>query len=92
MVLSSTLLFLIVLTTGLDLLDLSEPVSQTQTKAKKSEPSSKTSSLKKKADGSDLISTDAEQRGQPLRAPDTSSLDLGKVVVGSSHCSTFSCW
>ncbi|XP_073929798.1 PEX5-related protein isoform X9 [Castor canadensis] len=65
-----------VLTTGLDLLDLSEPVSQTQTKAKKSEPSSKTSSLKKKADGSDLISTDAEQRGQPLRAPDTSSLDL----------------
>ncbi|KAI2532580.1 peroxisomal biogenesis factor 5 like, partial [Homo sapiens] len=65
-----------VLTTGLDLLDLSEPVSQTQTKAKKSEPSSKTSSLKKKADGSDLISTDAEQRGQPLRVPETSSLDL----------------
>uniref|UniRef100_A0A2R9BB93 PEX5-related protein n=5 Tax=Pan paniscus TaxID=9597 RepID=A0A2R9BB93_PANPA len=65
-----------VLATGLDLLDLSEPVSQTQTKAKKSEPSSKTSSLKKKADGSDLISTDAEQRGQPLRVPETSSLDL----------------
>uniref|UniRef100_A0A5F9D2P2 PEX5-related protein n=1 Tax=Oryctolagus cuniculus TaxID=9986 RepID=A0A5F9D2P2_RABIT len=65
-----------VLTTGLDLLDLSEPVSQTQTKGKKSEPSSKTSSLKKKADGPDLISADAEQRGQPLRAPETSSLDL----------------
>uniref|UniRef100_A0ABI7YL45 Peroxisomal biogenesis factor 5 like n=1 Tax=Felis catus TaxID=9685 RepID=A0ABI7YL45_FELCA len=65
-----------VLTTGLDLLDLSEPVSQTQTKAKKLEASSKTSSLKKKADGSELISADAEQRGQPLRGPETSSLDL----------------
>ncbi|XP_029330918.1 PEX5-related protein isoform X8 [Mus caroli] len=65
-----------VLTTGLDLLDLSEPVSQTQTKAKKSEPSSKSSSLKKKADGSDLISADAEQRAQALRGPETSSLNL----------------
>ncbi|KAM6159837.1 PEX5-related protein isoform 8-T8 [Erethizon dorsatum] len=65
-----------VLTTGLDLLDLSEPVSQTQTKAKKLEASSKASSLKKKADGSDLISADAEQRGQPLRVPEASSLDL----------------
>ncbi|XP_031232449.1 PEX5-related protein isoform X4 [Mastomys coucha] len=65
-----------VLTTGLDLLDLSEPISQTQTKAKKSESSSKSSSLKKKADGSDLISADAEQRAQALRGPETSSLDL----------------
>uniref|UniRef100_A0A2K5I0E4 PEX5-related protein n=1 Tax=Colobus angolensis palliatus TaxID=336983 RepID=A0A2K5I0E4_COLAP len=79
-----------VLTTGLDLLDLSEPVSQTQTKAKKSEPSSKTSSLKKKADGSDLISTDAEQRGQPLRVPETSSLDLGKAIACGYGCSTLS--
>ncbi|XP_019481643.1 PREDICTED: PEX5-related protein isoform X3 [Hipposideros armiger] len=65
-----------VLTTGLDLLDLSEPISQTPTKAKKLEASSKTSSLKKKADGSDLIGADAEQRGPPLRGPETSSLDL----------------
>ncbi|XP_052586640.1 PEX5-related protein isoform X9 [Peromyscus californicus insignis] len=65
-----------VLTTGLDLLDLSEPVSQTQTKAKKSESSSKTSSLKKKADGPDLISAEAEQRAQALRGPETASLDL----------------
>ncbi|MXQ84876.1 hypothetical protein E5288_WYG021504 [Bos mutus] len=65
-----------VLTTGLDLLDLSEPVSQTQSKAKKLEASSKTSSLKKKADGSDLISADAEQRGQALRGSETASLDL----------------
>ncbi|XP_055481837.1 PEX5-related protein isoform X1 [Psammomys obesus] len=65
-----------VLTTGLDLLDLSEPISQTQTKAKKSESSSKSSSLKKKADGSDLISADTEQRAQALRGPETSSLDL----------------
>lgn len=74
-----------VLTTGLDLLDLSEPVSQTQTKAKKSESSSKSSSLKKKADGSDLISADAEQRAQALRGPETSSLDLGKAKVCSSY-------
>ncbi|ELK25444.1 PEX5-related protein [Myotis davidii] len=67
-----------VLTTGLDLLDLSEPVSQTQTKAKKLEASSKTASLKKKADGADLIGAEAEQRGQqPLRGPETASLDLG---------------
>ncbi|XP_023979941.1 PEX5-related protein isoform X1 [Physeter macrocephalus] len=65
-----------VLTTGLDLLDLSEPVSQTQTKAKKLEASSKTPSLKKKADGPDLISADAEQRGQALRNSETASLDL----------------
>ncbi|XP_036207936.1 PEX5-related protein isoform X3 [Myotis myotis] len=66
-----------VLTTGLDLLDLSEPVSQTQTKAKKLEASSKTASLKKKADGADLIGAEAEQRGQqPLRGPETASLDL----------------
>ncbi|XP_008140556.3 PEX5-related protein isoform X3 [Eptesicus fuscus] len=60
-----------VLTTGLDLLDLSEPVSQTQTKAKKLEASAKTASLKKKADGADLIGAEAEQRG-----PETASLDL----------------
>ncbi|XP_020926879.1 PEX5-related protein isoform X7 [Sus scrofa] len=68
-----------VLTTGLDLLDLSEPVSQTQTKAKKLEASSKTSSLKKKADGSDLISADAEQRSQALRGSETASLDLADI-------------
>lgn len=80
----SNLLSSIVLTTGLDLLDLSEPVSQTQTKGKKSESSSKSSSLKKKADGSDLISGDSEQRAQALRGPETSSLDLGKAKVCSS--------
>ncbi|XP_043847803.1 PEX5-related protein isoform X4 [Dromiciops gliroides] len=65
-----------VLSTGLDLLDLSDPVSQTQNKTKKLEATPKASSHKKKADGSDLISADAEQRGQPLRIPETSSLDL----------------
>lgn len=69
------------LTTGLDLLDLSEPVSQAQTKAKKLEAPSKTASLKKKADGADLIGAEAEQRGQqPLRGPETASLDLGEAV------------
>ena len=74
-------------TTGLDLLDLSEPVSQTQTKVKRLEASSKTSSLKKKADGSDLIGADAEQRGQPSRGPETSSLDLGEAVASVRYCS-----
>eukprot|EP00069_Balaena_mysticetus_P018995 bmy_11686T0 len=74
-----------VLTTGLDLLDLSEPVSQTQTKAKKLEASSKTSSLKKKADGPDLISADAEQRGQVLRNSETASLDLAFGLGVEEH-------
>ncbi|XP_034989138.1 PEX5-related protein isoform X1 [Zootoca vivipara] len=73
-----------VLSTGLDLLDLSEPVSQTQNKVKKLEISSRGESLKasthrKKADNPDLISVDAEQKIQPARAPEKSSLDLVNV-------------
>ncbi|CAI5775938.1 Hypothetical predicted protein [Podarcis lilfordi] len=74
----------IVLSTGLDLLDLSEPVSQTQNKVKKLENSSRGESLKasthrKKADNPDLISVDAEQKIQPARAPEKSSLDLVNI-------------
>ncbi|XP_033006600.1 PEX5-related protein isoform X4 [Lacerta agilis] len=73
-----------VLSTGLDLLDLSEPVSQTQNKVKKLENSSRGESLKasthrKKADNPDLISVDAEQKIQPARAPEKSSLDLVNI-------------
>ncbi|XP_069720778.1 PEX5-related protein isoform X2 [Phaenicophaeus curvirostris] len=70
-----------VLSTGLDLLDLSEPVLQTQNKAKKSENASRSEGLKasthrKKTDNSDLISVDTEQKVQAVRVSDKSSLDL----------------
>nr|XP_056705539.1 PEX5-related protein [Euleptes europaea] len=73
-----------VLSTGLDLLDLSEPVSKNQSKAKKSENSSRGEGLKalthrKKADNPDLISVDAEQKSQSARAPENSSLDLVNI-------------
>nr|XP_047915422.1 PEX5-related protein isoform X1 [Anser cygnoides] len=70
-----------VLSTGLDLLDLSEPVLQTQNKAKKSENPSRGEGLKasthrKKTDNSDLINVDTEQKVQTVRVSDKSSLDL----------------
>nr|XP_033814725.1 PEX5-related protein [Geotrypetes seraphini] len=63
-----------VLSTGLDLLDLSEPVAPSHSKAKKSEAASRAEgskgpSHKKKTDSPDLIQVEAEKRG-------TSSLDL----------------
>lgn len=74
---------LIVLSTGLDLLDLSEPVVQTQSKAKKTENASRDEGLKaaahrKKTDSSDLIKVDAEQKVLAVRVPEKSSLDLGE--------------
>ncbi|XP_053168264.1 PEX5-related protein isoform X2 [Hemicordylus capensis] len=73
-----------VLSTGLDLLDLSEPVSQTQSKAKKPENPARGEGLKasthrKKTDNPDLISVDAEQKIQSGRAPENSSLDLVNI-------------
>ncbi|XP_077204427.1 PEX5-related protein isoform X3 [Paroedura picta] len=73
-----------VLSTGLDLLDLTEPVSKNQNKAKKSENSSRGEGLKalahrKKADNLDLISVDAEQKIQSARAAEKSSLDLVNI-------------
>ncbi|KYO20054.1 PEX5-related protein isoform B [Alligator mississippiensis] len=70
-----------VLSTGLDLLDLSEPVVQTQSKAKKTENASRDEGLKaaahrKKTDSSDLIKVDAEQKVLAVRVPEKSSLDL----------------
>ncbi|KYO20055.1 PEX5-related protein isoform C [Alligator mississippiensis] len=70
-----------ILSTGLDLLDLSEPVVQTQSKAKKTENASRDEGLKaaahrKKTDSSDLIKVDAEQKVLAVRVPEKSSLDL----------------
>nr|XP_020654717.1 PEX5-related protein isoform X1 [Pogona vitticeps] len=73
-----------VLSAGLDLLDLSEPVSQSKSKTKNGENSSRGETLKaslqkKKVDNPDLISVDAEQKIQPLRGPEKSSLDLVSI-------------
>nr|XP_025034964.1 PEX5-related protein isoform X1 [Pelodiscus sinensis] len=73
-----------VLSTGLDLLDLSEPVLQTQSKTKKPENASRGENLKalthrKKTDNSDLIQMDSEQKVQTVRAPEKSSLDLVNI-------------
>ncbi|XP_060098548.1 PEX5-related protein isoform X3 [Heteronotia binoei] len=72
-----------VLSTGLDLLDLSEPVSKNQSKAKKENSSRgevlKTLTHRKKADNLDLISVDAEQKNQSARAPENNSLDLVNI-------------
>ncbi|XP_075717777.1 PEX5-related protein isoform X1 [Rhinoderma darwinii] len=70
-----------VLSPGLDLLDLSEPIPPTQSKGKKSESSlkgepSKGQSIKKKADESDLIKSEAERSTKSLKIPEKSSLDL----------------
>ncbi|XP_050164482.1 PEX5-related protein isoform X1 [Myiozetetes cayanensis] len=70
-----------VLSAGLDLLDLSEPVLQTQNKAKKSENPARSEGLKasthrKKTDNPDLISVDSEQKVQAVRVADKSSLDF----------------
>ncbi|KAG8136196.1 hypothetical protein E2320_009183, partial [Naja naja] len=72
-----------VLSTGLDLLDLSEPVSQIQSKVKKRENSSRGESLKgsthrRKAEKPDLIYVDTEQKIQPLKGPEK-SLDLVNI-------------
>ncbi|XP_069474775.1 PEX5-related protein [Ambystoma mexicanum] len=70
-----------VLSPGLDLLDLSEPVILPQNKAKKLESasrgeSSKGASLRKKSDTSDFIKIETEKTGKISRAQDKSSLDL----------------
>ncbi|XP_069829907.1 PEX5-related protein isoform X1 [Dendropsophus ebraccatus] len=70
-----------VLSPGLDLLDLSEPIPPTQSKGKKSETvlkgePSKGQSIKKKVDESELIKSEAERSTKSLKNPEKSSLDL----------------
>ncbi|KAM5164552.1 PEX5-related protein [Mantella aurantiaca] len=70
-----------VLSPGLDLLDLSEPITPTQSKGKKSESSlkgesSKGQSIKKKVDETDLIKSEVERSTKTVKIPEKSSLDL----------------
>ncbi|XP_053566143.1 PEX5-related protein [Bombina bombina] len=70
-----------VLSPGLDLLDLSEPITPTQSKGKKPEivlkgEPSKGQSIKKKGDDSDIIKTEAEKSTKVVRIPEKSALDL----------------
>ncbi|XP_078524299.1 PEX5-related protein isoform X1 [Lissotriton helveticus] len=73
-----------VISPGLDLLDLSEPVILTQNKSKKLETasrgeSSKGTSLRKKADSIDLIKVEVEKTGKTSRVQEKSSLDLAHI-------------
>ncbi|XP_077344042.1 PEX5-related protein isoform X3 [Lithobates pipiens] len=73
-----------VLSPGLDLLDLSEPITPTQSKGKKSETvlkgeSSKGQSIKKKVDETDLIKSEAERSTKIVKIPEKSSLDLAHI-------------
>ncbi|XP_073482373.1 PEX5-related protein isoform X2 [Aquarana catesbeiana] len=73
-----------VLSPGLDLLDLSEPITPTQSKGKKSEPvlkgdSSKGQSIKKKVDETDLIKSEAERSTKTVKIPEKASLDLAHI-------------
>ncbi|XP_063298771.1 PEX5-related protein [Pelobates fuscus] len=66
---------------GLDLLDLSEPVTPTPSKGKKSDvalkgETSKGQIIKKKVDETDLIKTETEKVPKSVRMPEMASLDL----------------
>ncbi|XP_044146994.1 PEX5-related protein [Bufo gargarizans] len=70
-----------VLSPGLDLLDLSEPIPLTHSKGKKSETvlkgePSKGQSIKKKTDDSDLINSETERSTKSVKSQEKSSLDL----------------
>ncbi|KAM8953121.1 PEX5-related protein [Pelodytes ibericus] len=73
-----------VLSPGLDLLDLSEPITPTTGKGKKSDAvpkgeASKSQSIKKKADESELIKGDSERSTKGVRIPERASLDLAHI-------------
>ncbi|KAG8445151.1 hypothetical protein GDO86_010065 [Hymenochirus boettgeri] len=70
-----------VLSPGLDLLDLSEPLAPSQSKGKKLDAvskgeSSKSLSIKKKVDDSELIKAEAERSTKTIRIPEKATLDL----------------
>ncbi|XP_065120976.2 PEX5-related protein isoform X2 [Paramisgurnus dabryanus] len=71
-----------VLSSSLDLLDLSEPSERRQSKDRKSPLSSKGTLYRKKPDETELIQVDVEQSIPCSRAPEKVSLDL--VAVPSS--------
>ncbi|KAM9315744.1 PEX5-related protein [Gastrophryne carolinensis] len=70
-----------VLSPGLDLLDLSEPVTPAQSKGKKSESTlkgecSRGQSIKKKVDDTNLIKCETDRSTRSLKIPEKSTLDL----------------
>ena len=73
---------LTVLSSTLDLLDLSEPGERRSSKDKRSPLSSRGSSQKnnphrKKTDETELIQVEVEQTGKSMRTPERASLDSG---------------
>ncbi|KAK9519358.1 hypothetical protein VZT92_022094 [Zoarces viviparus] len=73
-----------VLSSTLDLLDLSEPGERRTSKDKRSPLSSrgnsqKNNSHRKKTDETELIQVEVEQTGQSMRAPGRASLDSGTI-------------
>ncbi|XP_068447652.1 PEX5-related protein isoform X1 [Clinocottus analis] len=76
-----------VLSSSLDLLDLSEPGERRRSKDKRSPLSSrgnsqKSNSHRKKTDETELIQVEVEQTGQSMRTPERASLD--SVNIGST--------
>lgn len=81
-----------VLSSTLDLLDLSEPGEKKKSKDKQSPLSSrgdnqKNNSHKKKTDETELIQVEVEQTGPNMRTPERASLDSGKETDQSYNFS-----
>uniref|UniRef100_A0A672YZB1 PEX5-related protein n=1 Tax=Sphaeramia orbicularis TaxID=375764 RepID=A0A672YZB1_9TELE len=79
-----------VLSSTLDLLDLSEPGERRNSRDRKSPLSSRGNSQKntphrKKTDETELIQVEVEQTGPNMRTPERASLDSGRRVWMSSH-------
>ncbi|XP_041419256.1 PEX5-related protein isoform X4 [Xenopus laevis] len=75
-----------VLSPGLDLLDLSEPLPPAQSKGKKAEvalkgESSRSQSMKKKVDDSELIKPEAEKTTKTVKIPEKTTLDLVHIQM-----------
>lgn len=70
------------LSSSLDLLDLSEPGERRRSKDRKSPMSSKSTPHRKKADETELIQVDVEQNKPSSRTPVKDSLDSGIQVMG----------
>ncbi|XP_041420792.1 PEX5-related protein isoform X2 [Xenopus laevis] len=75
-----------VLSPGLDLLDLSEPLPPAQSKGKKADvalkgESSRSQSIKKKVDDSELIKAEAEKTTKTVKIPEKATLDLVHIQM-----------
>ena len=76
---------LTVLSSTLDLLDLSEPGDRRNSKDRKSPLSSRgniqKNSNRKKTDETELIQVEVEQTGPSMRTPERASLDSGRDLL-----------